>query len=163
MMALQGSSALLPGSTPTGSYFDPRLGPVRFGRPKPSITVKDVREQARYPMVYSWGDMTNLRPADRGMDADMCFQLYGISTASGEQEPPITITANSSDPAASAAQAPSPLAAHEAKVAAKKKPKSAKSAKRDEKKKEKAERHNEKAERKKEKGKAKKERREMRE
>ena len=159
---LPGSSALLRGSTPIRRNFNPSLGPVGFGRPKPGTARRDARERARYPMNYSWGDMTNLRPDDRGMDAATCREFYRMSIASGEQEPPITTAADASDWAAPAAQSPRPVAATAAETPAKKQHKSAKSARRAERKKEKAERKQEKDERKKEKREGK-ERRETRE
>ena len=114
---LSGSSALLRGSTAIGRDFNPSLAPIGSGRPKPSAR-RDARERARYRMDLSWGDMSNLRPDDRGMDAAQCREFYRMSIASGEQEPPITTAADSSESAAPAAQSPSPSAATEAKTPA---------------------------------------------
>ena len=88
---------LLHGSTPIHSGFDPKLGPIGAGRPKSSIAGKDSRKRARRHKVCPCGDMSDLRPDDRGMDTATCLKFHRMSTASGEQEPPITtITADSS-------------------------------------------------------------------
>ena len=95
-------SALLHGSTPIQGDFDPKLDPIGSGRPKSSIAGKDSRKRARRHEVSPCGDMSDLRPDDRGMDTATCLEFYRMSTASGDQEPPITATAaDSSDSDAS--------------------------------------------------------------
>ena len=76
------------GSFPTDNVFDPRLGPIGSGRPRPSITGRDFAHPAMRHVPAS-----NLRPDDRGMDTATCLEPYRPSTASGEQEPPITTNA----------------------------------------------------------------------
>lgn len=96
------SGALLNGSTPIQGDLNPSLGPIGSGRPKSSMAGKDCRGRARRHKVYPCGDMSNLRPDDRGMGTATCLEFYRMSTASGEQEPLITTTtADSSDSDAS--------------------------------------------------------------
>ena len=93
------SRALFHNSTPCECDFNPKLGPIR--RPKSSTAGKGSPKRARPHEVYSCGDMSNLRPDDRGMDAATCLEFYRMSTASGEQEPPINTAAGSSSSDAS--------------------------------------------------------------
>ena len=99
-------SDLLDGSTPEPrdqSYFDPRLGPIGSGRPRPRSASEKSLDKAIRDQMYSWGDMSNLRPHEPGMDIATCIELYGLSAVSGEQEPPVTTTADSSERDASTA------------------------------------------------------------
>ena len=98
-------SALLEGSTPEPkdqSHFDPKLGPIGSGRPKPRSASEQALKKAIRDGMYPWGDMSHLRPEDPGMDIATCVELYGLSTGFGEQEPPVTTTADSSGSDASA-------------------------------------------------------------
>ena len=93
--------ALCYGSTPCECDLNPRLDPIGYGRPKSSTAGKGSPKRASRHEVYSWGDMSNLGPDDRGMDAATCPKFHRMSTASGEQEPPINTAAGSSSSDAS--------------------------------------------------------------
>ena len=93
-------SALLEGSTPETvdqSHFDPKLGPIGSGRPRPRSASEEALVRATRDQMYSQGDMSNLRPDDPGMDIPTCLKLYGKSIESGEQEPPVTTAADPSE------------------------------------------------------------------
>ena len=64
--------------------------------PKHDIT------QSTHPQSHAYGDMSNLRPDDRGMDAATCAEWYRLSTAPEDQVP--VIATESDDSGASTSQ-----------------------------------------------------------
>ena len=118
-------SNLLDGSTPGfESNLNPSLAPIGSGHPRsivisnannklsspqpcelvrpvlPSATQRAMPAVTRVkrdkaPKLYPHGDMSNLRPDDRGMDEATCIRFYHISTASNGEMPPIEATDSS--------------------------------------------------------------------